>query len=174
MTVTAHSPSCPVVGATLTTTSSGASATTLAVDYVLADSSQIYNLSLDCTDGQIVKDNGKYQNTYVTYCGVDFSNHVVSSLDQLLLVDILGITAYTLGDCLQACSDLNAYNEGLSRLSIMYCRSVLFGTDIRSLIASVGANCWIKNGTLANINSFLEALAGSILYLSAALTANVP
>jgi hypothetical protein len=175
VTGTADRPSsCPVIAATLTTTSSGTTATALAVDYAPADQSHIYNLSLDCTDGQIIKNSGRYKNNYVTYCGVDFSNHVVSSLDNLLLIDILGITAYTLGDCLQACSNLNAYNEDFARPSMTYCRSVVFNADLHDSITSVGANCWMKNGTPANIDILPREPAGSILYLSAALAANVP
>lgn len=96
------------------------------------------------------------------YCGRNFGTHVTANETDLmgkslLLDDILGIIAYTLEDCLQACS----VTQGL-----------YYNADIQFAVSEWGANCWIKNGTPADIASVL--VYPSSIFLSATPNDPIP
>ncbi|KEF57239.1 uncharacterized protein A1O9_05156 [Exophiala aquamarina CBS 119918] len=142
------------------------------INYVPLSSSQISNLSFSCEDGRVVQNSGKFLGTYTTYCGRNFGTHVTANETDLtgkslLLDDILGIIAYTLEDCLQTCS----VTQGLAT-SPMPCRSLYYNADIQFAVSEWGANCWIKNGTPADIASV--PVYPNTIFLSATLNDPIP
>jgi len=82
--------------------------------------------------------------------------------------DMLGLIAYTLSDCFQACLSMNGRIALYDRETWMYCRSIYFSAQLSSLVDRTGANCWIKNGTPSDISSSSFTIDLSGTYLSAA------
>lgn len=79
----------------------------LFVNYLPEPTAAVYNVSADCDAlaqrTQITRQNEKFS----VYCGIDLStgDGVRDAGDnEVTLADITGVVAYTLGDCLQACS----------------------------------------------------------------------
>ncbi|KAJ4315916.1 hypothetical protein N0V84_008123 [Fusarium piperis] len=62
-----------------------------------------------------------------------------------IISDVSPLIAYTLQDCLNACSAMieKDENEG----SGVKCRSVVFGKRMSDEVGRWGVNCWLKNGT---------------------------
>lgn len=70
-----------------------------------------------------------------------------SNGNALLLVDLIGIVAYTLADCIRACSQRSLQVKKLGLPDNESCRAVTFDTEMQSATAQAGGNCWLKNGT---------------------------
>lgn len=96
-------------------------------------------LALDCPNldqaGQQTIRIGTYTWYFNSMCGTDFAGH-----------NIVGIISYSLNNCMQACVMYNVfYNENR-------CVAVHFAADMVGSLASNHANCWLKNGTEANLS----------------------
>ena len=96
-------------------------------------------LALNCPNldqaGQQTIRVGTYTWFFNSMCGTDFAGH-----------DIVGIISYSLSNCLQACVMYNLfYGEN-------NCVAVHFAADMVSALSSNFANCWLKNGTEANLS----------------------
>jgi hypothetical protein len=59
----------------------------------------------------------------------------------ILYNDMLGLIAYTLSDCFQACLSMNSRNALYNRETSMYCRSIYFSDLIK-------VRAWSPNGQL--------------------------
>lgn len=61
--------------------------------------------------------------------------------------DIIGIAAYSLGTCLDACSlhyDMNGEQDG--------CRAIQINRNMKDRVSADSANCWLKK-SVGNISS---------------------
>ena len=180
MTFSALSANSGSVTSTVTATVTGASASSNATSsatpttaYTPSAPTDVLLLSLNCQNDTI-QESTFHKGTFQQYCGIDFGSGAISTTKDsngkaLVYVDLLGIIEYTLSDCLQACLNMNVNNDLYNRDSSMYCRSILFNSQLRNSVQNVGANCWIKNGTPADINPISFPVDLSDTYLSASL-----
>lgn len=114
---------------------------------------KVYNVSADCDNlaaqDQISPINNE---SFTVRCqfnlptGTD-SQQTDSDGNVLKLVDMIGIVAYTLVDCIRACSERTRQVKLLGLPVSETCRAVTFGTQLQSLVSGAGGNCWLKNGT---------------------------
>ncbi|KAI0914255.1 hypothetical protein F4823DRAFT_396897 [Ustulina deusta] len=133
-----------------TTTSSAAFQTTtggLLVNYKIEPPSKVFNISVDCDtlagSIQVTQD----QEKFLVYCGVDFGhgNRKDKNGNEIILADIIGIIAYSMDDCLEACSRYT-YNSQLWGVNSS-CGSVTLRVDMANTTKS---NCWLKNSTITH------------------------
>lgn len=93
---------------------------------------------------------GYKQDTYKITCNLDLaSGGDATNLTgtAITLQDITGVNSYTLADCLLACSIYK------TRQPASPCLSVTFNPDMAFASNNAGANCWLKNGIVANPQS---------------------
>jgi hypothetical protein len=108
----------------------------------------IDTLALDCPaiDGTTVKNHFNQNFKYI--CGVDLGN--LPSAAGGNITDVAAIIAYTIEDCIDACSAITfqTYIQGIKGGPT--CSSVSWFADAKSVVGVGNGNCWLKNGTLAN------------------------
>jgi hypothetical protein len=159
---------------TATATSTDAKATTgLLANYAVLPAVNVYNVSIDCAE--VAKKpittlfNPIANQIYDVHCGVDFGNSAGkdSQGNEIPTRDLMGIISYDLGTCIEACSSINRFNDQNKVDATRNCRSVTFVTRMHESLSSQEANCFIKNGTPADIKTVTDPSAFFIL--SAAL-----
>ena len=148
------------------------SATNLITNYGVTPANEVYDVALDCgslaTTLQTTNTyNNVYNDNYKVYCGVDFGNAPSTNPDAAPVIDLLGIVAYRLTDCLEACSALNYRSMSNNFIDSYRCQSVSFNSRLAEQMEILEGNCWLKNGIPANISD-LKASSENFL-LSAAL-----
>ena len=84
---------------------------------------------------------------YTQFCGQDFTGGLPAKGGGVI-ADIAGIIAYSASDCMDACSIVNnlsnRWKDGIQ------CQAISFSTDLHHASRSLGANCWLKNATIAS------------------------
>lgn len=127
-----------------TTTTGG-----LFINYLPEPTSVVGDLSMDCgaqeKNVQITGEDERFN----LYCNVDLysGGRQDASGKQVFVGDLVGLAAYTLGDCLTACSLYNRQSGKIGRDD--GCGSVTFCTAMQRYSRSSGANCWLKNSTVS-------------------------
>ena len=65
-----------------------------------------------------------------------------------IVSDIAGMVAYTAEDCMEACAELNMFddqwNHGVRCLGITWCRTLSYAWNLQE------ANCWLNTGSAVN------------------------
>lgn len=119
------------------------SATTSAAFFTPTPASQIRNLTWFCEEAEQTK---TIQLTsgfeFKVYCGTD-GGGATSAEGGGALKDLVGIIAYSLEDCLQACTQMNAMNDNQD--TGVTCKSVSFRANIAQSYKQYGGNCWLKD-----------------------------
>lgn len=88
------------------------------------------------------------QEKFLVYCGVDFKegpDWTNRDGSDVVLADLLILIAYSMADCLQACSQYTAKSQAWDRPSS--CGSVTFKPNIGNF---TNGNCWLKNSTVTH------------------------
>lgn len=159
---------------TATATSTDAKATTgLLANYAVLPAVNVYNVSVDCAELAqkpiTTLFNPIANQIYDVHCGVDFGNSAGedSQGNEVPTRDLMGIISYDLSTCIEACSSINRFNGQNKVDKTRNCRSVTFIARIHESLASQEANCFIKNGTPASIQTVTNPSAFYII--SAAL-----
>jgi hypothetical protein len=84
---------------------------------------------------------------YAQFCGQDFTSGLPAEGGGVIS-DIAGIIAYSANDCMDACSKTNSlaarWNDGIQ------CRAITFSIDLHNASIAQGANCFLKNATIAS------------------------
>lgn len=125
----------------------------LLVNYLPEPTSMVYSVSADCDELSQEDQISPIDNeTYAVRCQYNLvtgssSQQSDSNGNSLLMVDIIGIVAYTLADCIRACSQRTRQTKLWGLPDSDSCRAVTFDTLLESATAGVGGNCWLKNGT---------------------------
>lgn len=92
----------------------------------------------------------RFDETYAITCGVDSGFGAPTTEDTQKTLQVkAALIAYSLDDCIEACSAYTSFNarNGDSQLK---CRSVSWDRRMeRALSRDNHVNCWLKNGTLA-------------------------
>ncbi|KEF54298.1 uncharacterized protein A1O9_09464, partial [Exophiala aquamarina CBS 119918] len=85
---------------------------------------------------------------YDLSCGVDMGNNIKDRDDSTKVVaDIVGIFAYSITDCLYACTNVNRFTETWKTGTAQQCKGVTWTYNMAQSNTSNSANCWLKNGT---------------------------
>ncbi|KAI2643130.1 hypothetical protein GGS21DRAFT_135 [Xylaria nigripes] len=117
----------------------------LILDYVVEPARNIYNVSVDCAslDNQVYT-TSKNEN-FMVYCDVNFGSGDLVDKDgkSVILADIIAMTAYSLTDCLQACSQFTAHSKKWDVDN--ECGAVTFA---KNMATHADGNCWLKNSTI--------------------------
>lgn len=146
MTGTSTQVTATTASSTLSTTSGGQ-----VLNYTPEPTGLVYNIQNDCTEISNTPLQTLLGDKFNIFCGVDLGSgedsQQTSNGETLVLADIAGIVAYSLADCLEACSGYTKKATQWSRPEI--CRSINFNYEMSASIAKNAANCWLKNGTVA-------------------------
>ncbi|KAM5343469.1 hypothetical protein ACJ41O_012006 [Fusarium nematophilum] len=116
--------------------------------YVPRAAASVDLLELNCPDdfrdARTFKSNKGYE--FKWYCGVN-APAGSDSEEGGKVADLAPIIAYTIQDCLNACSAMieKFDNEGTG----VECKSVVFSKKMSEELSNWGANCWLKNATKA-------------------------
>ena len=119
--------------------------------YTVASPNDIASVALNCLDGNVTETQ-PFAGTFNVFCGTDWGTDIPSTtLDAngrtLSLTDLLGVTAYSQSNCMQACLQYNHWSNQLKLPNAMLCRSIHFAANMGNGLAANRANCWIKNGS---------------------------
>jgi len=157
-------PTC-AANTTLATTSSG-----LFINYKAQPTNMVYSLASDCkTLGPTMTN--VLGDQFAINCDRDLNvgpaDETDSEGNSLPLVDILGIVAYALDDCLVSCSEYTIRSKQYG--STNRCGSVTFSPNIsnHTYPKGYGTNCWLKNGTVKSLSTSSTFALG---YISAVLS----
>ncbi|KAI1330085.1 hypothetical protein F5Y16DRAFT_396650 [Xylariaceae sp. FL0255] len=133
-----------------TTSSSAPFATTtggLLLDYYAESPSKVYSLNDSCSELTSSTQTTTYGDDFTVYCNVDFGTGIRRAADgsNITLVDIACIIAYSMGGCIQACSDYTARSKkfGVNNM----CGSVTYKWAMSQAPVS---NCCLKNSTVTH------------------------
>lgn len=75
--------------------------------------------------------------------------------------DIASILAYTVADCIEACSSINWFYSGTGNQSL--CTAVAFGSEIDSTYPEQHANCWLKYGAIVNALNVTDTISAQLI-----------
>ncbi|KAM0430165.1 hypothetical protein ACHAPT_006173 [Fusarium lateritium] len=138
------------VGDDNSTTASAApttSTTTSAFFFTPTPAAEIRNLTWFCEEAEDTK---TIQLTsgfeFKVYCGLD-GGGANNAEGGGTLKDLVGIIAYSLEDCLQACTQMNAMNDNQD--TNVTCKSVSFRANLAQSYKQYGGNCWLKDSKKA-------------------------
>ncbi|KAJ4328808.1 hypothetical protein N0V84_000818 [Fusarium piperis] len=127
-----------------TTTAPPASATTSAAFFTPTPATEIRNLTWFCEKAEQTK---TIQLTsgfeFKVYCGTD-GGGANNAEGGGTLKDWVGLIAYSLEDCLHACTQMNAINDNQDTGA--ECKSVSFHATLAQSYKEWGGNCWLKDG----------------------------
>ncbi|KIX03479.1 uncharacterized protein Z518_07032 [Rhinocladiella mackenziei CBS 650.93] len=133
---------------TVTHTSASAVPTTSLINYTVAAASTVSSLQMNCPS----IDNSLYsthaQQSFQIYCNHDFWADLPAASGGVIR-NWAAIVAYTVHDCIEACSALNVQADA-SGVNVR-CRAMTFRRDLESQFDSSGGNCWLKNDTIADL-----------------------
>ncbi|KAI0398666.1 hypothetical protein F4802DRAFT_204395 [Xylaria palmicola] len=121
----------------------------LRINYQTIPRTQIYNLSVDCAMLSATPQQSSFGEFFNAHCSSDapVGPKIDKNGQQATLVDVGSTIAYSLADCLQACSGytLQCRRNGFDSS----CGSVSFGTVLGG---KAGNNCFLKNSTVLSAN----------------------
>ena len=101
-----------------------------AVNLSVPISTMVETVALDCPSIDAQVHTSVLGAIFAIQCGVDLAG-----------ADIVGMIAYNLYDCIDACSSMNSFN-----VTDKACKAVTFTkTMSNSAKANNGANCWLKS-----------------------------
>jgi hypothetical protein len=102
------------------------------------------SLAHNCTNGDTYT--SYWGQVFTKTCDVDYTSGLAASGGGVI-GDIVAITAFTIEDCFNACSarnyDVQRFGNGDT------CLAVSWSWDLKNSTVDQGANCWLKNATLA-------------------------
>lgn len=128
------------------TVASSATASATATDYAPVSIRDVQTLVNNCPtiEGTTIKNHFNQNFRYT--CGVDLGN--LPAAEGGNITDIAAIIAYTIEDCIDACSGIN-FQTFLQRVEGgPTCSSVSWTENAAASVAVGNGNCWLKKGTL--------------------------
>lgn len=165
----------PVPTATATSIDSLATNGLLA-NYAVIPATNVYNVSLDCEDlaskAQRTISHGASKQEFQVYCGLDFATAAGEDANgnAVPVLDLVSTIQYTLANCLEACASYNTRSDRNGFADSLRCRAVTFTSRLHEALSEQEGNCWIKNGTPADIDALpVISDLGQFFVLSAAL-----
>jgi hypothetical protein len=136
------------VTATATVPTAGATqSAALLTNYSAPAPSAISSLFLNCPALDDLSYTAFTGDKYTQFCYQDF-NAGLPADGGGVISDIAGIIVYSANDCMDACSQTNSFADQWK--TGIRCRAITFAIDMHNKIISQGANCWLKNATIAS------------------------
>lgn len=94
----------------------------------------------------------QYGHQFDVFCGVDISNGLPDdNTPDLVVADFSALFAYSLTDCLYACSNsihfASIWGQDHAGGNMQTCKGVSWNYQMSQSNTSDSANCWLKNGT---------------------------
>ncbi|GAW20879.1 hypothetical protein ANO14919_103910 [Xylariales sp. No.14919] len=134
-----------------TTTSPTSFSTTsggLLVDYTVAPSTEIWDLAVDCAALSSTFQTSLYGDKFSVYCRRDwgYGSRKDAANNEVIVGDVMNVIAYSMADCLQACSVYTAVSRTAGIDSS--CSSVVWINDMAHYNHFHG-NCLLKNTTVS-------------------------
>ncbi|KAI0399746.1 hypothetical protein F4802DRAFT_610628 [Xylaria palmicola] len=134
-----------------TTTTSPAFPTTtngLLVNYTVESPGNIENLAADCTSLTSTLQITPFQDKFSVYCYQDFGTGNLKDNDNrdVVVDDVMLLIAYSMADCLQACSQYTRRSQALGIDSS--CGAVVWVSDMSHFNHYQDGNCALKNSTV--------------------------
>jgi hypothetical protein len=107
----------------------------------------VEKLVLNCPtiNNTVFKNN--FNQEYNYSCGIDLGNLLTDS--GAAIVDLGAVVAYTVEDCLDACSALTFQTMLSGRENGPTCTSISWFANARAVVSVGNGNCWLKSGVLA-------------------------
>lgn len=125
------------------------------VDYQVLAPRVVFNTSDNCsTLSSSQQSTNAGPEKFSIYCGKDLNVGLDSTQNggngnPLIITDLVALIAYTFSDCMMACSQYNDKAATWGREE--RCQSVNYNTHLSDSVSADAANCWLKNGTVAEI-----------------------
>jgi hypothetical protein len=119
-------------------------------NYTVAPAISVENVFLDCPNIASSQYTTTQNEKFSLYCGSAW----VSGLEAAqggVVADMVHIVAYSVQDCLEACSGFNYEQRkwnGTAR-----CRAMNFRANMAEKVEAIGGNCWLKNDTVKDIGA---------------------
>lgn len=133
---------------TATVTASSATSTTttagLATDYAPLLPTQVSTLQYECDDGALRNSTTGQQ--FQLNCNKNFPGS-----------DLLNFVAYTLDDCIEACSNYNNINQ------TTICRGIVFNANMDLITEEYNGNCYLKSSMANAIVDTSPPSVGAVL-----------
>ncbi|OAP61523.1 hypothetical protein AYL99_03726 [Fonsecaea erecta] len=152
VTVTASATTTPMQSSSSTLTSSGLPSPSSLENFVAPEPYYVDTLQdPGCADSNSLIE-VQYNTSFDILCGVDMLNHVADENNpDLQVADVVGLFAYSLTDCLYACSNMihftQLYGQDYAGGNMQTCVSVTWDYQMALSNDSWSANCWLKNGS---------------------------
>ncbi|KAI0837691.1 hypothetical protein F5Y06DRAFT_62760 [Hypoxylon sp. FL0890] len=118
----------------------------LLVNYTIEPFAKIYNLQVECANLSSTYQMSQDGDKYSVYCGQAFGagNMKDGNNNDVVVRDILSVIAYSMADCLQACSQYTYWSR-LAGISTS-CGAVMWTSDVAH--SHNTGNCFLKNSTI--------------------------
>lgn len=135
-----------------TITSNSSFVTVDLLNYTVADPHTVTNLSSPCTGiGAKLKTYTSSRNeVYNSICNAAFKSGL-AALQGGVVADLSHLVAYTVEDCMEACSGFNYEQKKWNNTQI--CRAYNFRLNMAEKVNAIGGNCWLKNDTVADADA---------------------
>ncbi|KAI9815085.1 MAG: hypothetical protein M1827_002928 [Pycnora praestabilis] len=119
-----------------TSTSSSTNLTNLVVPLP----NDVATVALDCPTSGTNSYTSGASITFSWQCGTDYNAGSENEAKNGTIVDLTSLIAYSIEDCMEACSQMNA-------LDVITCAGVTFRSEMKHYYATARANCWLKDST---------------------------
>jgi hypothetical protein len=133
---------------TSTSASTAASATGRVTNYSPISIRDIDTLALDCPHINDTVVTNHFNQNYKYTCNIDLDNLPNAAGGNI--TDIAAIVAYTIEDCIDACSAITFQTFIQDIKGGPTCSGVTWFADAKAVTGVNNGNCWLKNGTLAD------------------------
>lgn len=96
--------------------------------------------------------------TFTRVCDTDFGSGTAGEHGAGVVSHLLGTIAYSFEDCVAACDNFNSQQVFFGRQNMdgtgtgMWCYAMSWQSGLSSSYQAYGANCWLKNDTLADMS----------------------
>jgi len=117
---------------------------------------EVISLKFDCQPSSTYRTG--FGEVFTLRCGINLVGGSFAK-DGWIIKDRVGIVAYTIFDCMEACSQYNRFNGRNT------CQAVTFNAALGRAYASQGANCWLKNATGPSPGTVDDAASAQIIGL---------
>ncbi|KAI0535575.1 hypothetical protein GGR58DRAFT_529326 [Xylaria digitata] len=120
----------------------------LLVNYTVAPSTEIWDLAVDCTDLSSTFQESQYRDMFSVHCYTEWGNGNRKDIakNDVIIGDVMSLIAYSMVDCLQACSVYTSTSQTAGIASS--CESAVWINDMAHYQHYHG-NCFLKNSTVA-------------------------
>lgn len=97
----------------------------------------VNSLALDCPKIDSTTYISRIGQSFQFVCAMDYQGNSPAAQRNGTVKDLVGLIAYSVDDCIEACSEMNEYLGG--------CGAITLKADMSLSVKLFRANCWLKN-----------------------------